>query len=173
MIFDTLRNPIVAEIESGGDSSSLELDSHADSPVVGSKDLIIRTHDGKVRVNVFTPELGSKTVDVVDAAIAYECEFTGKMLIMIIRNVLHLIEMKHNLLSPFILRLYGLEVNEQPKFITRNPTTKHHLVYFKENNIRLPLAIKGIVSFLPTRKPTQKEYLNIGTRLDLTPPFTG
>ena len=85
---------------------------------------------------------------VVDAEIAYACEFTGKVLIMIIRN--------HNLLSPFIMRLAGLGVNEQPKFMTRNPTTKHHSVYFNENGIRLPLAIKCIVSFIPTRKPTQK-----------------
>ena len=70
------------------------------------------------------------------------------------------------------MRLSGLEENEQPEFITRNPTTKHHSVYFKENYIRLPLAIKGILSFLPTRKPTQEEYLNIRTRLELTPPFT-
>ena len=90
MISDTLRNIIVAEIESGGDSSSLELDSHADSPVVGSEALIVRTHDRKFRVNGFTPALGSKTVDVVDAEIAYECEFTGKVMIMITRNGLHL-----------------------------------------------------------------------------------
>ena len=111
MISDTLRNRIVAAIESGGESSSLELDSHADSPVVGSEALIIRTNDRKFRVNGFTPALVSKTVDVVDAAIAYECEFTGKVLIMIIRNGLLLKEMKHNLLSPFIMRLSGLEVN--------------------------------------------------------------
>ena len=64
--------------------------------------------------------------------------------------------MKHNLLSPFIMRLAGLEVNDQPEFMIRNLTTKHHSVYFKENDIRLPLAIKGIVSFLPTRKPSQE-----------------
>ena len=52
--------------------------------------------------------------------------------------------------------LAGLEVNEQPKFMTRNPTTKHHSVYFKDND----------------RNPTQEEYLNIVTRLELTPPFT-
>ena len=70
------------------------------------------------------------------------------------------------------MRLAGLEVNEQPKSMIRNPTTKHHSVYFKEKNIILSLAIKGIVSFLPTRKPSQEEYLNIRTRLELTPPFT-
>ena len=121
----------------------MELDSHAESPVVGSEALIIRTNDRKVRVNGFTPELVSKTVDVVDAEVAYECAFTGKVRIMVIRNGPHLKEMNHNLLSPFIMRLSGMELNEQPKFMTSNPTTKHHLVYFKENNIRLPLAIKG------------------------------
>ena len=80
--------------------------------------------------------------------------------------------MKHNQLSLFIMRLAVLEVNEQTKFMTRKPTTKHRSVYFKENDITLPLAIKGIVSFLLTRKPNQEEYLNIGTRLELTPPFT-
>ena len=49
----------------------MELDCHEDSPVVGSEALIIRTHDRKVRVNGFTPALGSKTVAVVDAAVAY------------------------------------------------------------------------------------------------------
>ena len=72
MISDTLMNRIVATIESGGESSSLELDSHVDSPVVGSESLTIITHDRKVRVNGFTPSLGLKTVDVVDAAISYE-----------------------------------------------------------------------------------------------------
>ena len=51
----------------------MELDSHAYSPVVGSEALMIRTHDRKVRVNGFTPALGSKMVDVFYAAIAYEC----------------------------------------------------------------------------------------------------
>ena len=86
----------------------MELDSHADSSVVDSKAFIIRTHDRKVRVNGFTLALGSKTVDVVDAAISYEFEFTGKVMIMIIRNGLHLKEVKHKLLSPFIMRLAGL-----------------------------------------------------------------
>ena len=90
MISYTIRNRIDAAIESGGESSRLELDIHEDSTVVGSEALIIRTHDIKVKVNGFTTTLGSKTVDVVDASISYECEFTGKVMIMIIRNGLHL-----------------------------------------------------------------------------------
>ena len=103
-------------------NSSLELDSHADSPVVGSEALIIRTHDKTVKVNGFTKSLGTKTVDVVDAALAYECKFTWNIFILIVRNTLYFKEMRHNLMAPFIMRLAGLEVNEQPKFMTRKPT---------------------------------------------------
>ena len=141
-------------------------------PVIGSEALIIRTPDRKVKVNGFTPKLGSKTVDLVDAALVYECEFTGKILIMIIMNTLHLKEIKHHLLSPFIMRLAGVEVNEQPKFMKRYPTTKHHSVYLPNDDLRLPLSIKGIVSYLPTQKPSRKEYLDIETRLELTPPLS-
>lgn len=148
------------------------MDSHADSPVVGSEALIIRTHDKKVKVNGFTKSLGTKTVDVVDAALAYECEFTGNIYILIVRNALYFKEMGHNLLAPFIMRLAGLEVNEQPKFMTRKPTICHHSLYFPSKDIRLPLSIKGIVSYLHTRKPTLNEYSNIETHLELTPPFS-
>ena len=54
MISDTLRNQILAAIESGGESSSSELYSHVDSPVVGSEALIIITHDRKLRFHGFT-----------------------------------------------------------------------------------------------------------------------
>ena len=93
------------------------MDSHADSPVVGKNAYIISTQDRKITVNGFTNSLGSKTVPVVDAAVAYDCEFTGKVYILIIKNALYFEEMTVNLIAPFILRLAGLQVNEIPKFM--------------------------------------------------------
>ena len=107
MISNTLWNRIVAAIESGGESSILELDSHADSPLVGSEALIIRILDRKFRVNGFTTALGSKTVDVVETAIAYECEFIGKVLIMVIRNGLHLKKMIAGCASSLLGAVYS------------------------------------------------------------------
>ena len=152
--------------------SSLELDRHADSPVVGSEALIIRTHDKTVKVNGFTKSLGTKTVDVVDAALAYECGIIGNIYILIARNELYFKEMRHNLLAPFIMRLAGLEVIEQPKFMTRKLTIYHHLLYLSSSDIRLPLSIKVIVSYAHKRKPTLNGYSNIEIHLDLTPSFS-
>ena len=140
MMSNTLHSRIIPALEIGGDARkcSLELNSHVDLSVIGSEALIIYTHDQKVKVNEFIPELGSKTVDEADAALAYECEFTCNVSMMIVRNTLYLKNMKYHLLSPFIMRLVEVEVNEQPKFITRNSTKKYHLVSFPDDDLRLP-----------------------------------
>ena len=141
------------------------MDSHADSPVVGKNAYIIETQGKKVTVNGFTESLGSKTVPVVDAAVAYDCEFTGKVYILIIRNALYFEEMSINLISPFILRLAGLHVNEEPKFMATHPTLDHHSISVPDSDIRFPMALNGIISYLPTRRPTKEEV----TQRNLTP----
>ena len=68
--------------ESGGcDTSRTEMDSHADSSVVEKNAYIISTKGKKITVNGFTDALGSKTVPVMDAAVTYDCEFTGRVYI--------------------------------------------------------------------------------------------
>ena len=59
-------------------------------------------------MNGFTSSLGSKTVPVVDAAVAYDYEFTGKVCILIIKNALYFEEMTVDLIATFILRLASL-----------------------------------------------------------------
>ena len=102
--------------------SGTDMDSHADSPVVRKNAYILSTRDRHVKVNGFTKALGSKTVHVVDATVAYECEYKSKVYILIIRNALYFKEMDVNLIAPFILRLTGLKINEEPKFIVNGRT---------------------------------------------------
>ena len=152
------------------------MDSHADSPVVGKNAFIISTQDKKITVNGFTDALGSKIVPVVDAAVAYDCEFTGRVYILIIRNALYFEEMNVNLIAPFILRLAGLKVNEEPKFMATNPTLDHHSISIPNTDIKFHMAMKGIISYLPTRRPTSEEmthrHLNPERCIELTPGFS-
>ena len=65
------------DIESDTEVSALELDSHADSPVVGKHAKIIRHTGQEVKVSGFTDELGDELpMEIIDAAIIYDCEFT-------------------------------------------------------------------------------------------------
>ena len=121
--------------------SRTDMDSHVDSPVVGKNEYILSTRDRQVKVNGFTKALGSKTVHVVDAAVAYECEYTSKVYILIIRNTLYFKEMDVNIIATFMLRLVGMKVNEDPKFMAKLPTLDTHSISIPDSDIRLPLAI--------------------------------
>ena len=135
------------EIESDTEVSALELDSHTDSPVVDKHAKIIRHTRQEVKVSGFTDELGDALpVKVVDAAVVYECEFTGSLYAMVIQNALYLRAMNISLIPPFMMRMAGIEVNECPKFLAKEPTIEHHSVYFPEEKKRFPLKLHGTIS---------------------------
>ena len=104
------------------DVSRLELDSHADSPVVGRGAHILSYTNKKVSVAGFTSELGTPlTVPVVNAAIAYDCNKTGEVYILVICNALYLRNLETHLIPPFIMRLAGVEIDECPRFLAKGP----------------------------------------------------
>ena len=68
-----------------------ELDSHADSPVVGQNKRIIETTIKTILVSGLKSDLGKPLrVPVVNSVVAYDCEFTGENYILVIYNDLHM-----------------------------------------------------------------------------------
>ena len=159
-------------LDAGRTEFNTELDSHADSPVVGKHSYVLRATGRKVSVKGFTDQLGAPIlVPVVDAAVVYDCEYTGKSVILVIRNALHLQNMDTNLIPPFMMRLAGLKIDECPKFLSDDPNENNHSIYSPEHDFRIPLQLDGIISFMPTRRPSQKE-LNELESIELTPNVT-
>ena len=151
------------------DGCRLELDSHADSPVLGKSAVIIKKTDRRVSVRGFADEIGRPiSVPVVDGVLAYDCEFTGETVLLIIRNALHVPSMNNHLIPPFMMRLAGLEVNECAKFLAKKPNISHHSVYFPEERRRILLSLTGITSYIPSRSPTGHELDELDI-LELTP----
>ena len=59
--------------------TATELDSHADSPVVGKYVWILEDTGRRATVTGFASDLGKPmSVPVVNAAVAYDCELTGE-----------------------------------------------------------------------------------------------
>ena len=156
-------------VASTNDSSTLELDSHTDLPVVGTNAHVLRSTGDKIKVSGFTDELGSKTVDIVDTALTYDFPSEGKSYLLIIRNALHIKSMRSNLIPPFMMRLAGLEVNECPKFMAKSPTIEHHSLYFPDDRLRIPLGLSCTISYIPVRTPTNDELEEPIDMLDLRP----
>ena len=69
--------------------SRTELDTHANMSVVGWNVLIVADAGKTIDVNPFTPDYPSMTVRLVDAAVRYDCPFTGTEYLLLIRNALY------------------------------------------------------------------------------------
>ena len=78
-----------------------------------------------------------------------------------------------SLIAPFILRLAGLQVNEIPKFMAKCSILDHHSILVLNTDVRIPMSLKGIISYIHTRLPTSDEinYRNVNPDqcIDLTP----
>jgi hypothetical protein len=57
----------------------------------------------------------------------------------------------------------GVEINEVPKFLTKNPTTSTHSIWIADptdavHPYTIPLQLKGVVSYFKYALPTSAEF---------------
>ena len=76
-------------MEDMDESSRTELDSHANMPVIGKNAYILSKVDETVFVAPFTPDYNPIRVELVDAALNYDCPYSGESKILIIRRGLY------------------------------------------------------------------------------------
>ena len=118
--------------QDANESSRTELDSHANMPVIAMNAYILSKIGETVDVAPFTPDYKPISVELVDAALKYECPYSREINILIIRRGLYVPSMTHNLLPPFMLREAGFNINEVPKIHVTLPTEEHHAITFQE-----------------------------------------
>ena len=95
--------------------------------------------------------------------------YSGKSYVLLCHNALHVPSMVNNLIPPFIMREAGVIVKDTPKIHIDMPTKEDHFIYFKDEDLRIPLSLHGIFSYFPSRSPTTKDISNGVEVLHLTP----
>eukprot|EP00957_Ditylum_brightwellii_P064419 4889216-Ditylum_brightwellii.AAC.1 len=110
-----------------------------------------------MEVNPFTPDYDAMKVKLVDAALKYDYPHEDKPYILLVRNVLHVPSMDHNLIPPFMLREAGIMVNEKTKFHKENPRVNDHAITFPTLELRMPMGLWGVFSYFPTSKLSIEE----------------
>jgi len=140
-------------------STSTDLDTHANMVVVGAQATIIQRSGRTVEVNPFADVCNKvKNVPIVDAAVAYDCPYTGETYLLIMRNALYVPSMDHNLIPPFIMREAGLTVNDVPRIHCGGDVTREsHCIVSKDPSLRIPLRLNGVFSQFTTRALSQEE----------------
>ena len=107
-----------------------ELDSHANMVVFGNQGTNIQNTGNVSDVNAFAEDIGMMPrVTIMDPVVAYDCPYSGEVILLVARNALFVVIMDHNLVPTFIMREAGLQVNYQAKIHTSEPTKQHHSIW--------------------------------------------
>ena len=138
---------------------TMELDSHANMVLLGRDCFVFDGVQGRTcNVVPYDPSLGiGKKIPIVDGAVAYDCPYTHRTYILIIRNALHVPTLNHSLIPPFIMREAGLIVNDVPKIHKENPEVDDHSVIFPDIDLSIQLQLNGIFSYFHVRMPLANE----------------
>ena len=83
--------------------------------VVGKNAYIINASGRKAKVQPYSPNYKPQNIPIVDAAVMYECPYSRKRVILVVRDALYVKAMDNNLIPPFIMREAGIQVREIPK----------------------------------------------------------
>jgi hypothetical protein len=110
----------------------LELDSHADTCVLGCDASIFLDYDRPVVVKGYDPSLGTKTFAAVSGALAYDDPKTSKVYHLVINQVIHIPHLDHHLLCPMQCQVNGVTVNDTPKYLVSDPTDHMHALILKD-----------------------------------------
>ncbi len=143
--------------------TTIELDSHANTCVLGCDALIILDYNRPVSVVGFDESLGSKTYQTVSGVVAYDDQQPGRMLHLIINQAIHIPHLDHHLLCPMQCYVIDAIINNLPKFLAADPTDQTHALTLTDPNnplqlVILPLTLRGVTLLLNVRSTTIDEF---------------
>jgi hypothetical protein len=142
--------------------TTLELDSHADTCVLGWHVLIILDFNRPVSVVGYDASLGTHTYKTVSGIIAYTDPTTGRPLHLVINQAIHIPRLDYHLLCPMQCRVNDVTVDETPKFLAPQLTDQMHALTVPDpdnppQTISLPFMIRGVTLLLNVRTITSGE----------------
>ena len=152
--------------------SNCELDSHADTYVLGKHAHIFMDHERSVDIVGYDKSkwtFGSN-IKTVSGALAYDNPTSGTTVIIVVDQAIHVPTMDCNLICPMQVRMNDVKLDDKPKFLTEDPTDESHAISCEDNTatlVNISLSLKGVTSYFPTRKPTKHEFENC-PRIELT-----
>ncbi len=154
--------------------TTLELDLHADTCVLGRDALIFLDYDRPAIIEGYDPSLGTKTYATVSRALAYDDPTTGKVYHLVINQAIHISHLDHHLLCPMQCRVNDVIVYNKPKFLMSYPTDHTYALTINDpdhpaQTVILPQALQGVTLLLNVRAPTlDKRNSDAFKRLHLT-----
>jgi len=140
-------------------SGPCELDSHADTNVAGANCVVMEVTNQTVNVSAFSESHGvMENIPIVTAATAFDDSQTGITYILILGQSIYLGDhMPNSLICPNQLRANGIQVDDCPRHLAPRDQPSTHSIHSPDDNVTIPLSLKGVTSYFSTRTPTVHE----------------
>ncbi len=142
----------------------MDLDLHADAAVLGNNCHIFQSTGRFVTVYGYDNALGGHKRAIVSGCFAYDDHHTGRPVLLIVHQGLRILGAAHSLIAPFQMRDNDIVVNNCPKSQCKRPTANDHSLLIPRSDggepYRIPLSLRGTISCVPVRRPTQEEFCN-------------
>jgi hypothetical protein len=154
--------------------SWMELDTHADTTVLGKSCLVIQDFNKTVSVSGWNASVGSTECPTVSGVVAYDHPYTGITYMLVWHQAIYLETMENHLICPMQCRVNGVVVNDTPKIFVKDPTNKSHAIVVLDpidpgNELIIPLELNGVTSRFSVRTPSLQEFENDDNpRIDMT-----
>ncbi len=142
---------------------SLELDSHADTTILGAGALIIQSYKGPVEVVGYDPQQDLQMFEMVSVVLAFVHLQDGQVYHLVFHLAIHMPKLDHHLLCPMQCHINDVTVNDVPKFLTCFPTDNMHALIMQNQdndltNLPFPLHLQGVTSYLLVGEPTAAKW---------------
>ena len=140
--------------------TKLELDSRADTSVLGGGSLVVTDFNEPVNVQVYDPSLGTKTYKTITGAVGYCDPVSGGIYHLVIHQAIYIPGLNRHLLSPMQCCVADVEINDCPRFLIANPTEDSHCIIAHDEYgamVVLPLVLQGVTSALNFHRISEAE----------------
>ena len=133
----------------------VEMDSHADTTVLGSKCVVLAYTGKECEVSPYADEYDAiRNIPVVAGATVWTNSQDGVPILLVFNEALWMGDrLHHTLINPNQLRSYGVDVQD-------NPFAKEDLTIIMDDYI-IPLDTQGTTIFFDMRSPTEVELQQI------------
>lgn len=138
-------------------------------PLLGIHCYVIAQLGKTATVQPYRPNYEPMDIHLVHAAVEYDCPYSGKTYVLLIRNSLYVSIMTHNLIPPFIMREAGITVKDVAKIHVENPTNLDLAVVFENMNFKVSLSLRRTLSYFESSKSTRGTMLDCDEIYLLTP----
>jgi len=123
--------------------------------------MIIAKSGHHANVTPFSSDLPvMEKVEIGDVAVAYDDPYLLETYLLVMRNVLLIPSMNHNLLPPFLVREASLFLDKTPKFQSTEVSLENHTIYDEVTGLRIHLQLNGTFLYFVTRSITLEEQEN-------------